>query len=86
MAEIQADVRDFIIREFLPGTDPSELSATTPLITDGILDSLSTLQLVAFLEERYGIEVAAHEATVDYLDTLDRIADLVRSKQGAGTG
>lgn len=84
MADIQAEVRDFIIREFLPGTDPSELTASTALITDGILDSLSTLQLVAFLEDRFGIEVAAHEATVDYLDTLDRIADLVRSKQAEG--
>jgi acyl carrier protein len=82
MADIQADVRDFIIREFLHGTDASELTGSTPLISDGILDSLSTLQLVAFIEERYGIEVAAHEATVDYLDSLDRIADLVRSKQG----
>jgi acyl carrier protein len=81
MTDIQADVRDFIIREFLRGTDPSELTGTTPLISDGILDSLSTLQLVAFIEERYGIEVAAHEATVDYLDSLDRIAGLVRSKQ-----
>jgi acyl carrier protein len=82
MTDIQADVRDFIIREFLRGTDPSELTGKTPLISDGVLDSLSTLQLVAFIEERYGIEVAAHEATVDYLDSLDRIADLVRSKQG----
>jgi acyl carrier protein len=81
MTDIQADVRDFIIREFLRGTDPSELTGTTQLISDGILDSLSTLQLVAFIEERYGIEVAAHEATVDYLDSLDRIAGLVRSKQ-----
>lgn len=83
MADIQTEVRNFIIGEFLRGTDESELTGSTPLISDGVLDSLSTLQLVAFLEERYGIEVAAHEATVDYLDTLDRIAELVRSKQNA---
>jgi acyl carrier protein len=83
--EIQAPVKDFILREFLPGEDPNELQEDTPLITGGILDSIATLKLVSFLEEQFGISVAAHEASVDYLNTIADIARLVRSKRGAKT-
>ena len=47
--------RDFIIAEFLPGEDPQELTEDFELITSGILDSLSRLKLVAFLEKTYDI-------------------------------
>jgi acyl carrier protein len=79
--EIQAKVKDFILQEFLPGEDPTELRQDTPLITGGILDSIATLKLVAFLEEQFGVSIAAHEADVDHLNTLSDIASLVKSKQ-----
>ncbi|MGH7474849.1 MAG: acyl carrier protein [Longimicrobiales bacterium] len=81
MEGIQGTIKDFILDEFLPGTAPGELTSETPLITGGILDSLATVRLVAFLEERFGIEIQAHEASVDHLNTLDDIAALVRQRQ-----
>jgi acyl carrier protein len=75
-------VKDFILREFLPDEDPNELTDATPLITAGILDSIATLKLVAFVEERWGITVAAHEASVEHLNTIADIVALVRAKQG----
>jgi acyl carrier protein len=77
-------VKDFILREFLPGEDPNELQDDTPLITGGILDSIATLKLVSFLEEQFGISVAAHEADVDHLNTIQDIASLVARKQKGG--
>jgi acyl carrier protein len=79
--DVTTKVKDFILREFLPGEDPDELQEDTPLITGGILDSIATLKLVAFLEEQFGISIAAHEADVDHLNTLNDIAALVASKQ-----
>jgi len=79
--EIQAKVKDFILSEFLPGEDANELQEDTPLITGGILDSIATLKLVAFLEEQFGVSIAAHEADVDHLNTLSDIGALVKSKQ-----
>ena len=55
--EIQSVVKDFIMREFLPDEDPNELQNDTPLISDGIIDSIAALKLVAFIEETYGIEI-----------------------------
>jgi acyl carrier protein len=83
MDEIQAAVHAYILDEFLPGEDPSELTATTPLITGGILDSISTLKLVTYLEETFDVVVEAHEAGVDHLDTIAEIVQLVVRKRAA---
>ncbi len=83
MQEIEKDVHGFILNEFLPGEDPAELTPSTPLITGGILDSITTLKLVVFLEEHFGITVEAHEAGVEHLDSIRQIADLVAEKKAA---
>jgi acyl carrier protein len=82
--EVVAAVKDYILTEFLPGEDPAALTETTPLITSAILDSIATLKLTSFLEERFGITVAAHEVNVEHLNTIDEIAQMVRRKQGGG--
>ena len=83
MDPIQNTVKSYILEEFLPTAHPSEVTATTPLISGGILDSLATIRLVEFLEEQFGITLAPHEAGLDYLDTLDQIAALVNRKRSA---
>jgi acyl carrier protein len=81
MTPITSTIKDFILKEFLPGENPDELTETTPLISGGILDSLATIKLVAFLEEQFKITVEAHEADVEHLNTLSDIAKFVQSKR-----
>jgi acyl carrier protein len=81
MEEIREIVRKFILDEFLEGEDPALLTDATPLVTSGILDSIATMKLAAFLEEQFHIELAAHEMSVDYLNTIADIVRLVESKQ-----
>ena len=80
MSNVRTQVKDFIMKEFLPGEDPNELTDTTPLISGQILDSLATLKLVTFLEEQYGIQVEAYEADVDNLDSIEKINSFVEGK------
>lgn len=80
MQEVKQTVKAYILQEFLPGENPAELTESTPLITGGILDSLATIKLVVFLEERFQIKIEAHETMADYLDTVADIAQLVSSK------
>ncbi len=80
---IKQTVKEYILREFLPDEDPDEMTDDTPLITGGILDSISTLKLVAFLEDNFDIQLEAHEAGADSLDTVDRIAALISDKKAA---
>lgn len=79
--EIRQAVKDFILQQFLPGEDPDELKDDTPLITGGVLDSIATVQLMLFLEERYGVTLEAHELDPEHLDTIADISGLVLSKQ-----
>ena len=81
MQEIKEPIKEYILKEFLPGEDPAALTDSTPLITGGILDSLATIKLVLFLEERFQIKIQAHETMVDYLNTIADIAQLVQSKK-----
>lgn len=81
--EVESEIKQYVLREFLPGEDPDELKEDTPLITGGILDSIATLKLVMFLEEQYGIALQAHETDAEHLDTLAQIAQLVESKRTA---
>jgi acyl carrier protein len=80
--EIHDKIKEFILKEFLPGEDPAALTDSTPLMTTGILDSLATLKLVTHLEEEFGIQVQAHEADAENLNTLADIVRLVSSKTG----
>jgi len=80
--QIIAATRSFVVSEFLPGEDPRNLTVSTPLISGGVLDSISRLKLVSFLEDSYGIEFEAHEMGADYLETLSDIADIVMEKKG----
>jgi acyl carrier protein len=81
MDAIATRVKTYILDEFLPGEDPANLTETTPLVSGGILDSLATLKLVSFLEQEFGIKVASHETGQKFMNTLESIATLVRSKQ-----
>ena len=78
------ELRQFILNEFLPGESPASLRDDTPLRTSGVLDSMATLKLVSFVEQNYGIEVDAHEASIDNFDSINDIAAFVKRKQGQG--
>ena len=79
---IKSTVKRFILEEFLPGERPDALTDQTPLVAEGVLDSLATLRLVSFLEKEFRISLAPHEVDAEYLNTLPSIATLVRSKLG----
>ena len=80
MTDIKDEIRQYVLSEFLPGEKPSNLHEDTPLRTSGILDSVGTLRMVSFIEERFGIEVEAHEAGVENFDRIEDIAAFIQRK------
>ena len=81
---IKSQLKTFILSEFLPGESADNLGDETPLRTSGILDSLSTIKLVSFVEDTFGVEIAAHETGIQDFDRIEDIASLVARKKGEG--
>jgi acyl carrier protein len=82
---IKDSVRAFIIENFLFGDTSQELADTASLIENDIIDSTGVLELVAYIEEHFGIAMADSEIVPANLDSLDRIATYIASKTAQGT-
>jgi acyl carrier protein len=84
-----SEVRDattaYILDELAPTTDADELTGSTNLIEEEILDSLGIFAVVAFIEEKFGIEVDPEDVTIDNFETVDAICDLVARRLTPGT-
>lgn len=80
MESIKARVRDYLVSELNLPISMEELQPDTPLLSSRLIDSISALLLVEFLEKEYKIEFKPHEVNHDNLDSLDLIAAFVQSK------
>jgi len=78
--EIKTEVRQFIAANVLLGVHQTSLEDTTPLISGGLIDSIGMIGLIAFLEVRFEVEFMPREIDVHSLDTLERIAEVIRKK------
>ena len=79
--DIRETIRDFILTTYLPGESRENLRDDTPLRTSGILDSLATLGLFSFIEQKFGIELDVYETSVERFDRIEDIAASVARKQ-----
>ena len=72
-AIIAQQVRSFIVENFLLGQDTG-FHDRDSFLEGGIIDSTGVLQLVAFLEETYGITVDDEEVTPENMDSLNNVS------------
>jgi methoxymalonate biosynthesis acyl carrier protein len=61
-------------------TGGREVAPDEPLIENGVLTSLQTVELVTFLEERFDIVVEDEEFDEENFGSVEAIASLVASK------
>ena len=74
-------IRHFILDNFLFTNDPSKLADEESLLESGVLDSTGVLELILFIEERFGLKVAHDEMTPANLDSVEHIAAYLDRKQ-----
>ena len=72
-------VREFVIENFLFG-DSGQLENHTSFLERGIIDSTGILELIAFLEETYGIKIEDEEVVPENLDNLHNIDTFLQTK------
>lgn len=81
--ESTADVIETFIRErFLYDRPEIALTHDLPLIEQRLIDSLQLMQLVQFLQERFGIFIDMMELVVENFTSIDTMAAFVDGKKG----
>lgn len=79
MSSIQTQVEQFIRTNFFYEGD--RLDPHASFIETGVIDSTGVLELVAFLEEKFGIKIGNDEITLENLGCLAQIEAFVSKKQ-----
>jgi acyl carrier protein len=81
---VEAVINDYISKELVQEASLLPLGNTTSLLETGVLDSLSLLRLVVFLQERFGVSVDDVDLVPEHFDSVDSICAYVRSRAGEG--
>jgi len=76
--EVRNSLRAFVLKELL--NNPSyPIEDDEPLITSGLVDSLSLALIGVFAEESFGVYIPDTDLTAENLDTLNQMVDRIVS-------
>lgn len=81
LAAIQTEIRSFIVKNFLFGVDDVEITADDSLLDKGVIDSTGVLEVVGFLDERFGVQVADDELVPSNFDSIAKLTAFVNRKR-----
>lgn len=80
---IRADLRGFIVKNFLFGGGAETLDDAGSLLEARIIDSTGVLELVAHVESEYAIKIEDDEMVPENLDSIASLVAFVGRKLGA---
>jgi acyl carrier protein len=83
MSAVNSKVREFIKDNFMYRDDRAELADAESLLDAGLIDSTGILELVAFIETEFSIQMADTDIVPDNLDSVETIVRYVEGKIGA---
>lgn len=75
---IEQDIRNFLTEEFLSGNDEI-LNEDVPLLGN-VIDSQGVLELVAFIQQRFNIQVEDDDVTTENLESIRSVIGLIEKK------
>ena len=82
---LNQDLATFIEKQLI-GDGRTKVSETTPLIEDGIVDSMGLMQIVTFIEDRTGLRISDDDVTPDNFETVAAIGELVKRLEARRAG
>ena len=80
-ADSSTILRDFVIENFLFGDEAMALKDADSFLDTGVIDSTGILELITFIEDTFGLEVADEEMVPQNLDSIDNVVQFIRRKQ-----
>jgi acyl carrier protein len=79
-AQVETVINDYISREFIRDPALLPLADDTSLLDSGILDSLSFLRLVVFLEQRFGCTMGDADLLRENFASVNAICAYLRTR------
>ncbi|MDP8252512.1 acyl carrier protein [Pseudochrobactrum saccharolyticum] len=80
---IKDRLRAFIIENFLFGDTDYALEDDASMIDNDVMDSTGVLELIAFIDEAFGIKMADADIVPANLDSLSKITAYVTARKAA---
>jgi len=77
MNDTRSIILAWIEQHCLAGRTTGHLGPDTPLLDDGVLDSLQIIQLVKHIESRFGVEVALEELVPENFVDANAVTSMV---------
>lgn len=78
--EIIDTIATYLKEEILQQPD-REIKADEPLISSGVIDSFSLVDVALFVEDTFDVHIDDTELNADVFDTLDELANLILDRQ-----
>jgi len=82
---MEAAVLEFVRAQFGRSIGRAAIGPESPLFSTGVVDSFGVLELIAFVERSYGVEIDLSAHAIEDFDTAAKIAALVRRLQSTVT-
>ncbi len=82
--ELDQQVRSYLVQNLLYIDDASQYDNDASFIGEGLIDSMGIMELVTYVQSRFGISVEQHEVTPDNFDSVNKLVAFIRNKQAAG--
>ena len=79
-AEVIAKLNEYITTQILKRPDRT-LKPDEPLISGGLIDSFSLVDLSLFVEHTWGVRLDDTELNAEAFDTLDQLAELIEKRK-----
>jgi acyl carrier protein len=80
-AEIRDKVWAYLVESFLYMRPNLTVDPDDSLLRSGVIDSLGVMEVIAFVEETFGVQVAEDEITEAHFGTLNAIARYIIAKK-----
>ncbi len=81
--KLKSELRQFIVESFMYGHDDG-FSDDVSFLEKGLIDSTGVLELVSFIEAKYGISVDDEELVPDNFDSIVKLSTFMAKKMNNG--
>lgn len=80
MSDLIAKLSKFLAADILKQPDRL-ITPDEPLISSGLIDSFSLMDVALFVEDNFGVRIEDTELNADTFDNLTQLAALIESRQ-----